>query len=292
MSMPKVAYKGNVRLGTILSDCYVLDNGERVLSYRNAVKAISDKDSGDLGSYNLLISKENQVAENVLISHDKILISKENQVAETLNFLIEQNNTVAKGISTDYFISICEEYVKRLYEGRLKTERQREIAYRCSFVLSGFSRLGLKALVDESTGYQEHREKDELQVKLDAYLLGYFREWEKAVPDEYYIELGRLTSWKTPLGNRPKYWGKLMIELVYDTLEPQVVEYLKNNKPPANTRWHQRFTENVGLREFTLRCYQISALAKMCHNIVDLKRMTAEHYGRKPAQTNIIYPVS
>jgi hypothetical protein len=51
-----------------------------------------------------------------------------------------------------------------------------------------------------------------------------------------------------PLHSRPKWWGRLVIELIYDTLDPDVAEWLKKNKPPPGLKWHQQLTENYGPR--------------------------------------------
>ena len=85
-------------------------------------------------------------------------------------------------------------------------------------------RTGLDALVDEATGYQYERADDALQVKLRAFIAEELREWEKTFPDELWQEFGRLTNWSGPLHSRPRWWGKLVIELIYDTLDPDVAK--------------------------------------------------------------------
>jgi hypothetical protein len=35
-----------------------------------------------------------------------------------------------------------------------------------------------------------------------------------------------------PLHARPKRWGKLVVEMIYDTQDADIAEYLRNNKPP------------------------------------------------------------
>ncbi|WP_376774924.1 P63C domain-containing protein [Mesorhizobium silamurunense] len=62
-----------------------------------------------------------------------------------------------------------------------------------------------------------------------------------------------LTNWQGALNSRPQYWGKLVIELIYDTLAPDVARYLRENRPPANVRWH--LTENLDVRQLASRCY-------------------------------------
>lgn len=73
------------------------------------------------------------------------------------------------------------------------------------------------ALIDEATGYQAHRENDALQVKIKAFVADELREWEKTFPDALWEEFGRLTRWRGALHSRPKYWGKIVMETIYDT---------------------------------------------------------------------------
>ncbi len=41
-----------------------------------------------------------------------------------------------------------------------------------------------------------------------------------------------LNKLKGPLNSRPKYWDQLVIELIYDTLDPDVARFLRENPPP------------------------------------------------------------
>src|SRR5205823_2475121 len=93
--------------------------------------------------------------------------------------------------------------------------------------------------------------KDALQVKLRAYLEEEMRKWEKTFPDELWIEFARLTNWKGSVTQRPKYWGMLVTELVYEHLDPDVAKWLKENKPkPTHGRnWHQWLSQEYGLRK-------------------------------------------
>ena len=123
-------------------------------------------------------------------------------------------------------------------------------------------RTGLDALVDEATGYQYERADDALQVKLRAFIAEELREWEKTFPDELWQEFGRLTNWSGPLHSRPRWWGKLVIELIYDTLDPDVAKYLKNNKPAPGIHWHRQLSEDFGARQLVSRCFEVVGMAK------------------------------
>ncbi len=265
---PFAKWRGKIDLGGAELDCYVLNDERRVLSSGSTTKAIANVERGSLQDY------VGQKALNPFIDKDKIL-------QETIRFSIPGTQWEAIGITTEHFELICRGYVQALYEGANLTDRQREIAVKCAVLTSGLTRTGLDALIDEATGYQYERAEDALQVKLRAFIAEELRAWEKTFPDELWEEFGRLTSWQGSLHNRPKYWGKLVIELVYDTLDPDVARYLRDNRPPAGVRWHQNLTENYGVRQLVSRCYEIVGLSKSCQTMGELRKKVAHHYGKQ-----------
>lgn len=268
---PFAKYKGQIDLAGENLDCYVLDTGQRVIALRATVRAIANADSGDLAKF-------------IGVSSLESFINKDLILAELLEFSIPGTQLRGMGLTTEHFELICRGYVQALYQNAPLTDRQREIAIKCAVLTSGLARTGLDALIDEATGFQYERAEDALQVKLRAFIADELRAWEKTFPDELWEEFGRLTSWQGALHNRPKWWGKLVIELIYDTLDKDVAEYLKNNKPEGDVRWHQQLTTNIGVRQLVSRCYEIIGMAKTCKDIRELKQKVAEHYGKKAVQ--------
>ncbi|GBQ90842.1 P63C domain-containing protein [Gluconobacter albidus] len=279
-TLPFAKWKGKLDLGGNELDCYVLGDGRRVVSSGSTTKAIANIERGSLQDY------IGQKALNPFINLEKIL-------QETIRFTIPGTQWVAIGITTEHFELICRGYVQALYQNASGlTERQKEIAIRCAVLTAGLTRTGLDALVDEATGYQYERAEDALQVKLRAFIAEELRNWEKTFPDELWEEFGRLTNWSTPLQSRPKWWGKLVTELIYDTLDPDVATYLKENKPEKGIHWHRQLTENVGVRALVSRCWEVVGLAKSCSDIRELRDKVAEHYGHEIVQLSLSLPKS
>lgn len=274
---PYAQWPGSIDLGGEPIDCYVLDTGERVLALRSAIRAISGTDSGNLGNY-------------IGVSALKPFINSELVLGELIEFSIPGTQFKGSGLTTANFETILTAYVKALYEKADLTDRQRDIAVKCAVISAGLVRLGLDALVDEATGYQYERVEDALQVKLRAFIADELRAWEKTFPDELWQEFGRLTNWSGPLHSRPRWWGKLVIELIYDTLDPDVATYLKENKPDKGIHWHRQLTENLGVRQLVSRCYEVIGMAKTCHDIRELREKVAEHYGRDMVQMTFSLP--
>lgn len=274
LTSPFAKWRGQIDLGGDVLDCYVLDTGQRVIALRSAVKAIAEADSGDLAKF-------------TGVSALKPFINNELILAELVEFSIPGTQFQGRGMTTEHFELICRGYVQALYQNAPLTDRQREIAIKCAVITSGLTRTGLDALIDEATGYQYERAEDELQVKLRAFIAEELRAWEKTFPDELWEEFGRLTNWRGSLNSRPKYWGKLVIELIYDTLDPDVAKYLRENRPPPNVRWHQNLTENLGIRQLVSRCYEIIGLSKSCQTMGELRKKVAHHYGKQSMLFNV-----
>lgn len=277
LTSPFAKWRGRIELVGEELDCYVLDTEQRAIALRATVRAIANADSGDLAKF-------------IGVSALTPFINKDLILAELIEFSIPGTQLKGLGLTTEHFELICRGYVQALYQGANLTERQRQIAIKCAVLTSGLARTGLDALVDEATGYQYERAEDALQVKLRAFIAEELRAWEKTFPDELWEEFGRLTNWATPLQTRPKWWGKLVIELIYDTLDPDVAQYLRDNKPPADARWHQQLTENVGIRQLVSRCYEIIGMSKTCRTMPELRQKVAEHYGTRPVQFTLYLP--
>ena len=267
---PFAKWRGKIDLGGDELDVYVLNTGDRVIALRSAIKSMSGVVSGNLGSY------IGALALKPFIDSDLLL-------GELLEFSIPGTQFTGRGMTTKHFELICRAFVQAL-QGSALTDRQREIAMKCAVLTAGLTRTGIDALIDEATGYQYERAEDALQVKLRAFISEELRAWEKTFPDELWEEFGRLTGWATPLQSRPKWWGKLVTELIYDTLDDDVAAYLKKNRPPPGVRWHQQLTENYGVRQLVSRCYEVVGMAKTCETLHELRNRVGQHYGKKAMQ--------
>jgi hypothetical protein len=129
--------------------------------------------------------------------------------------------------------------------------------------------VGIIALIDEATGYQQVRDRLALQKILDAYLLKELAAWAKRFPDEFYIELFRLRNWqfKGMIIKRPGYVGRLTNDLVYERLAPGILKELQARNPVTETghrrhRHHQWLTHDIGHPALSQHLYATVALMK------------------------------
>ena len=279
-SLPEARYKGFLTIVDSTIPCYVLDNGARVIGRTSATEYLSGiKGGGDLEKY---------LSVNAL----KPFIDIDKVVEAMISFRlpeVEGLKRQVKGLPADVFIDICRGFVAALETsssgGSLKlTPRQTQMAIKASMFLAACAKVGLDALIDEATGYQYERREDALELKLRAYLEDEMRKWEKTFPDELWHEFARLTGWKGTVTQRPKYWGKLVMELVYEYLDPDVAAWLREHAPAPRhgQNYHQWLSSQYGLKKLVEHIWTLIGIARTCNTIVELKDKMAELNGRVP----------
>jgi hypothetical protein len=71
------------------------------------------------------------------------------------------------------------------WSGQLPTSRKHRQERACA-------KIGIIALADEATGFQQFRQKQALQLKLQAFIAEDLQEWARMFPDDFWYELARL----------------------------------------------------------------------------------------------------
>ncbi len=272
-SLPVSQWPGILTIGKTELPVFVLNDGRRVISRNAATNLLTGKRSGDLESYLNVEALAPYLPED-LAGH----------LIEFVLPGLEHKTTI--GISTGTYLDICTAYVQALDEGSLRTPRQKAIATKASMFLASCAKVGLDALIDEATGYQYVREEDDLQFRLRLYLEKEMRKWERTFPIELWEQFGRLTHMESSPSLRPRYWGKLVMELIYDYLEPDVAKWLRENNPAPRKgkNHHQWLNEQYGLKKLTEHIWKVIGMATVCNSIRELRMKMAETFGRAPKQ--------
>jgi len=287
--LPVAKHRGYLPMMDIDVPVYVLSNAQRVIGRTSATELLTGiKGGGALEKY-LTVS-----ALSSFIDIDLVL---ERMVAFRLPE-VEGLEKAVKGLPSDLFIEICQGFVKALEAhntpgSEIKlTRRQIEMAFKASLFLSACAKVGLDALIDEATGFQYEREEDALQLKLRAYLSDELRKWERTFPNELWIEFGRLTGWNGGVSKRPKYWGKLVMELVYERMDKDVAQWLKDNAPAPRhgQNYHQWLSGQYGLKKLVEHIWMLIGMARSCENMTELRDRMAALDGKVPVQTRFYFP--
>lgn len=287
--IPVAVYRGVLNLVGVDLPCYVLDNGVHVVSRTAFIEMITGiKEGGGFKKY-------------LSVSALKPFINADSIEEALVEFKIPEVEGIAdsvKGMPDDLVIELCRGFVSALEasvvepEKHKLTHRQAEMAIKANSILSACAKVGLTALIDEATGYQYDRARDALQVKLKAYLEEEMRKWEPTFPEELWVEFARLTNWKGTVTKRPKYWGKLVMELVYEYLDRDVAKWLKDNAPAPRhgQNYHQWLSAQYGLKKLVEHIWTLVGVARTCHTMLELREKMAALNGRSMVQLFLPVP--
>lgn len=239
---PKATHSGKWIIGNGAEiECYVMDNKERVLSLRGAAKTMGLAGGGGLA---LTRNLNSQWISPYLTDDLRDWLEQANR--NNLPRYLTKRGGQFIPFRADLFVDLCKAYIDARHDGVLKLESQIAVADKLYAIMSAFAKTGLSAIIDEVTGYQYDREKDELQKLLSKYISDELLPWAKRFPDEFYKQMFRLKGWTYTGKNKPQYVGKLTNQYIYEQLPEGVLKELKE-KTPKSKRLHQSLTETVGV---------------------------------------------
>lgn len=245
--LPKATHDGILKIGDNEIPCYVLENGDRILSTRGMLKSLGRTS---------MVSKRSEGKYPVFLESKRLEPFIPNDLAaqgtlDAKSFRTDRGSK-SNGYSADLLPIICEIYLKARDEGVL-LPNQLHIAKKCDILIRGLAKVGIIALVDEATGYQAFRSRKALEEILDKFIAKELQKWAKTFPDEFYREMFRLRRWQyIPFSvKRPSVVGHYTNDLVYKRIAPALLDELKakNPKIKQGRRKHKHFqwlTEDIG----------------------------------------------
>ncbi|WP_308620111.1 P63C domain-containing protein [uncultured Desulfovibrio sp.] len=270
--MLRATHKGKLSiLDGVQLECAVLENGTRVFSERAATKALGGKRGGshwrrkkENGELNLPVYLS---AKNLLGFIDPSL---KDAIINPIIYESSGGKKVGYGIEATLLPRVCEVYLRARDAGAL-LPTQMHIVERADILIRSFAKVGIIALVDEATGYQEEREKDALNKLLSLYLSEERLKWAKRFPDSFYMEIYRLNKWHWPplkTSQRPGIIGKYTNDIVYERLPHGVLDKLKELNPTDELtkrrkyKHHQFLSTEIGQPDLRSHLLQVMALMR------------------------------
>lgn len=270
----KATHEGKINIGENELNVAVLEDGTRVITQSAVFKAFGR-------------TKRGRMKEDIRVPNMPAFIDANNiqpyineDLKAVLNVIIynSKNGTESTGYDANILPLMCKMYLDARQDNALKTQ-QKTLARASEILLLGLSKIGITALVDEATGYQYEREKDALQVVLQAYINEELLKWQKMFPDTFYFEIFRLKNWDytvNGINKRPGVIGKWTKELIYNQLPKGVLEELKIKTPKSiagnyTARFFQSLTPDIGHPALTAQIYKVIGIMNISDNWEEFK---------------------
>jgi hypothetical protein len=260
--VPKAEYTGTVKIADVEIPCAVVEIRNemlRLVVQREVVNLLTGSRKGILDRYLRAKNLQSYVPEKF---KDKNL--------EQATYVIEMNGRRAFGYNGEDIVDICKMYLDARKAGNVLLPNQIQLADRAEIIVTSLAKLGITALIDEATGYQQVRARDALQAYLDRVLRKELAAWVKRFPDEFYEQMYRLKkwNWSGTSSRRPHVAGTYTANIVYARLGPRILGELEklNPKTPQGYRkgkHHQWLTDEVGHPQLAQHLYAVIGLMRI-----------------------------
>lgn len=259
---------GEMEIGHRTIACAVLEDGTRVINQGTMLTALgrsSRAKGGNAGPVLFAANLEPFVSKELEQQLD-------NPIAYSM-----PNGGRALGYPAAVLPEVCEVYLDADQEGKL-LKSQYPARDAALILMRGLARVGIVALIDEATGYQEVRARQELQRILEAYVQAELRPWIKTFPDEFFREIYRLQEWEYKPGTsqRTPYVGKLINKYVYEQLPPHVLDELRRRNPrnASGNRSYKHFqflTADTGNAHLNQQISTVTTLLRLARDKADFE---------------------
>lgn len=274
----EATFPGEVQIGDTKIPCAVLSNGKRVLSDNGITNALLGSRSG--ASKRLKTAASTEGAHLPLFLAPSVLkpfISSDLIVGPLKPIKFKQGKRVLIGYDAELLPAVCDVWLAARQAGALQ-KQQLEKAKQAEILMRGLAHIGVIALIDEATGYQEIRDRVALQTILDRYLKDEWSKWTRKFPNEFYKELFRLKKINFPTaGNqKPSFVGHWTNDIVYSRLQPGILKKLKELNPRRESggrarKHHQHFSDEFGVPELKQHLSNVTFLMKTCETDAEFK---------------------
>jgi hypothetical protein len=280
----KATHEGKLPLGEIELNVAVLEDGQRIITQSAVFKAFGRTKRGRAIEENRVPNRPAFIdAKNMQPFIDEGL----EEVLKVIPYQ-DKNGRQIEGYNAVILPKLCNSYLEARHNGVL-VKQQYPLARASEILLVSLSKIGIIALIDEVTGYQYDRNRDELQTILKAYISEELLKWQKRFPDSFYSEMFRLRGWDytvTNIKKRPGVIGSWTNRLVYEQLPQGVLKELKERTPKDSKgnrkhRFHQLLSDEIGHPHLASQITAVVTLMKASPNWRTFERLFARAFGQQ-----------
>jgi len=277
--MLKSTHEGLLKIGDTEISVAVLENGQRIITQSGVFQAL-----------------DRPVRGNARIDQIPTFMDAKNlqpYINQDLNSVINKvdykglNGKTQQGYDANILPLVSDLYLQARASGDL-LKSQYETALKCEILVRSLAKLGITALVDEATGYQYERERDELQIILKAYISEELLPWQQRFPHEFYRQIFRLNGWEYTVQNlktKPSVVGNWTNKYIYKQLPQGVLDELKkitpkNTEGKHTEHLHRRLSEDVGHPNLNNQIVTTVTIMKLSKNWRDFNEKFNNIFGQ------------
>jgi len=176
----RATHRGEITIGGRSLPCAVPEDGTRVLNQTEMFRALGRRGGAKRSGLEVGFKTPTFFdAKNLQPFIDEGL----RLASKPIKFKPDAGAAYALGYKATLLPEICKVYLAARTAGQLH-HSQLLIAEQCEVLVQGLATVGIIALVDEATGYQEDRARKALEKILEEFISDKLLAWAKTFPDD------------------------------------------------------------------------------------------------------------
>lgn len=284
--LPRSVKQGPLRLGKWQVNAYVLDSGMRLISRKDSFSIFSSEPEHIKNELSSLVKHPsmrdlpNSVAAMAFLDPQKF---------------VDNSGKTIEGTDAESVVAVCRFFLRAREYKLIDTRIASTLAQVAESLIVSIAHVGLAALIDEATGFQQIREKNALQALLDQYLRKELAVWAKRFPDEFYMQIFRLKGWdwQGMRINRPGVVGMYTRDIVYARIAPGVLVELERRNPSdghgkRTDKHHQWLTDDIGHPALQQHLYAVIGLMRASSSWSQFNTLLKRSFPRKGDQLDLL----
>ena len=279
--LPEADFEGTFSIGDKSVSAAVLRDGRRIITQATFLRALGRSRSPKAGTG--VLSTVDELPFFLQAKALKPFISNDLDMSTKTVFYKTRASGRGVGYDATLIRHVADVYLRfrehcLLEKGTIPVRYARMIAA-AEVIKNALADVGIIALVDEATGYQDFRNRLALQEIFDAVLRKELAAWAKRFPDEFYKQIFRLRGWewKGRQINPPQVVAHYTNDFVYDRLTPGLRRELERRMPKTPTgnrrgRLHQLFSDDIGHPMLAQHVHMVTMFMKAANSWEEFKR--------------------
>ncbi len=271
--IPEASYQGDLTIGDVALDCYVLDDRRRLFHKKEMANILGLKSQG--GSAFLRTMTRKGIAST--ISSD--LQDKLDNPIKFKNL----SGVLTHGYEASTLIEVCDTIIEADDQGKL-VDSQKFLVRQAQILIRSAAKIGIVALIDEATGFIADKRKEEYRELFKEFIAKECREWAQEFPDQFFNMIYKLYGLKRANPNsfkHPAFFGGFIRKYIYFPLASSngaILEELDQKNPVVyinggrKHKFHQYLTEELGINALRSHLWQVIGIGNAAKNKIDFER--------------------
>jgi hypothetical protein len=270
--IPEAICQGDLQIGSVGIECYVLDNFKRVIHKRGMAKALGMKSEGGNVFMRAMSRKGlgSEIGEDLRQKLDNPIVFK------------ALTSDLGHGYDCTILIDICDAIIDAAKNKKLGPG-QEGLAIQAEIIMRASAKLGIVALVDDATGFIADKRRQKYKELFKEFIREEVAGYQAEFPDQLFDVMYKIYGLpRRSDGNKhPQFFAKFIRKYIYQPLANSngaILEMLEEKNPVVYVNGGRRYkmfqflSDVVGIPALRSHLWQVVGIGNASRNKLQFEK--------------------